>query len=88
MNPESNDPILERLRDLPVPPLDDAAVGRVRWRAQAALAGERRLPVRMVRVWTGSVLPALLVAAGLMYAWRSLTWMESIYVADRAVASR
>lgn len=88
MNPESNDPILETLRDLPVAPLDDIAVRRVQRRALAALAGEQRLPVRMVRAWTGAVLPALLMAAGLMYTWQSMTWMESIYVADRAVAAR
>jgi hypothetical protein len=88
MNPESNDPLLDRLRDLPAVPLDNAAVMRVQREARAALEGERRLEGRIARVWTGSILPALLVTAGLVYAWGSLTWMESVYVADHAAASR
>lgn len=88
MNPNEHDPILDSLRDLPAPPLAAAAVLRVQRLARAALEAEGRPEARLSRTWTGSLLPALLVAAGLVYTWQSISQMQSIYVEDRSVASR
>jgi hypothetical protein len=88
MNPNDPDPILDRLRDLPAPPLDAAAVLRVQRLARAALHAEGQPEARLSRMWTGSLLPALLAAAGLVYTWQSISQMQSIYIEDRSVASR
>jgi hypothetical protein len=80
----NDDPTLARLASLPDLPLDARAVASVRRRARAALAEERdggRL-ARLGRVWTGVMLPAVLVASAVLYAYDSLQFVERTYVAS------
>jgi len=67
----SDDRDLDKLRALPGADLDDVAAERVRRRALAALAEERRLAARPVeRAWSRFVTPVLLAAACSCYlAW-------------------
>ena len=74
------DPLLERLHQLPLVPfdgsldgpvpgsLDDLSAERVRRRAQAVLAAEKRLAARpwlipVERVWSRALYPALVTSA-------------------------
>jgi hypothetical protein len=79
----NDDPTLARLAALPDLPLPPRAVAAVRRRARAALAEERagRL-ASLRRFWTGVMLPAVLVAAALLYAYDSIQFVERTYVAS------
>jgi hypothetical protein len=79
-----DDIILARLAALPDLPLEPRAVAAVRRRARAALAEERdggRL-AHLGRIWTGVMLPAVLVAAAVLYAYDSYQFVERTYVAS------
>ncbi len=81
---KSDSDLLARLADLPDVPLDAHAVAAVRRRARAALAEERegdRL-ARLARLWTGVMLPAVLVASAVLYAYGSFEFVERTYIAS------
>ncbi len=81
---KSDSDLLARLADLPDVPLDPHAVSAVQRRARAALAEEReggRL-ARLARLWTGVVLPAVLVASAVLYACDSVAFVERTYLAS------
>jgi hypothetical protein len=78
----NEDDTLARLAALPDLPLAPHTV--VRRRARAALAEEReggRL-ASLGRLWTGVMLPAVLVAAAVLYAYDSYRFVERTYVAS------
>jgi hypothetical protein len=63
--------------------IDPRAAAAVLREARAALVDEGRPAARLVRLWTGVVLPAVLVACGLVYTWGAVQTIEHIYVAGR-----
>ena len=81
MNPHLDDPFAN------APPsgeaIDPRAAAAVLREARAVLIEEWRPAARFVRVWTGVVLPAVLVACGLLYTWGAVETIERIYVAGR-----
>jgi hypothetical protein len=80
----NDDPALARLAALPDLPLAPHMVAVVRRRARAALAEERDgSPLaRLGRLWMGVMLPAVLVAAAVLYAYDSYRFVERTYVAS------
>ena len=81
---KSDSDLLARLAELPDVPLGAHAVSTVRRRARAALAEEReggRL-ARLARLWTRVMLPAVLVASAVLYAYDSFEFMERTYLAS------
>jgi hypothetical protein len=80
----THDDPLARLAALPDVPLDAHAVAAVRRRARAVLAEEREGGplARLGRIWTGVLLPAVLVACAVLYAYDSVRLLERTYVAS------
>ena len=80
MTPPSDDPLAQRLAGLPDAPLDPGVSTAVLREARAAL--EEAPAARLSRLWTGAVLPALLVGCAVAYAVGSVEFLERIYVAS------
>ncbi len=80
----NDDDTLARLAALPDLPLAPHTVAVVRRRARVALAEEREGGplARLGRMWTGVMLPAVLVAAAVLYAYDSYRFVERTYVAS------
>jgi hypothetical protein len=83
MNPTNGDPLANKLALLPDDPLDPRAASAVLRHARGVLVDEGRPAARLLRVWTGVLLPAVLVACALVYTWGAFRTIESIYVAAR-----
>ena len=79
----TGDPLANKLAQLPDDPLDRRAVAAVLRQARSAFIDEGRAPARFLRVWTGVLLPTVLVACALVYTWGAFRTIESIYVAAR-----
>lgn len=79
------DDLLARLAALPPPdPLDDVAAERVRRRAHAVLAEERRFQARprwapVRRAWSTRVMPALVSITVGSYLWWAVEAASSLY---------
>ncbi len=75
------DPLLERLRQLPRPALDDVAAARTMARAEAAFAAPpAETRPRRARAW----LPAALALWGALYAFGAVRELSRIYPASTA----
>ncbi len=83
MIPPNGDPLATKLALLPDDPLDPRAASRVLRHARAVLVDEGRPAARLLRVWTGVLLPAVLVACALFYTWGAFRTLREIYVASR-----
>lgn len=79
MTPPSDDPLAKRLALLPDTPLDPRVSAAARRKALAALDEGRG--ARIQRLWAGVVLPAVMVACGVLYAVDSVQFLERTYVA-------
>jgi hypothetical protein len=81
----SPDELLSKLRELPAPePLDDLDAERVRRRARAVLAEERRIAERPMlaplrRAWSHAIMPTLVAGAVGTYLYLSLSLAASLY---------
>lgn len=82
MNPQP-DPIADKLARLPDEPLDPRAAAAVLRRARGVLANEGSASVRLQRLWTGVLLPAVLLGCALVYTVGALETIERVYVAGR-----
>jgi hypothetical protein len=82
MNPHA-DPIADKLARLPDAPLDPRAAAAVLRRARGVLANEGRAVVRLQRLWTGVLLPAVLLGCAALYTWGAVETIERVYVAAR-----
>lgn len=82
MNPHL-DPIADKLAKLPDEPLDPRAAAAVLRRARGVLADEGRGVARLQRLWTGVLLPAVLLGCALVYTVGALETIERVYVAGR-----
>ena len=80
---DPGDPLANKLRQLPDDPLDRRAAAAVLRHARAAYIDEGRPAARFLRVWTGVLLPTVLVACAVVYSWGAFRTIESIYVAAR-----
>jgi hypothetical protein len=83
MNPDPSDPVAAKLALLPDDPLGPRAAAAVLRHARGVLIDEGRPAARLLRVWTGVLLPTVLVACALVYTWGALRALETIYVAAR-----
>lgn len=83
MNPHPDDPIANELANLPGDPLDPRAAAAVLRHARAVLVDEGRPLVRVLRLWTGVLLPAVLLGCALFYTLGAIHALETIYVAAR-----
>lgn len=83
MNPDNDDPIATHLAHLPGDPLDPRAAAAVLRRARAVLIDEGRPAAQLARLWTGVLLPAVLVACAIVYSGGAFQTIQSIYVAGR-----
>jgi hypothetical protein len=75
---------LALLAALPDEPIDGRVAASVQRRARAVFEGERGRSSqweRLSRVFSGSLLPAFLLACALVYAWGAVDTMERIYLA-------
>ena len=77
------DPIADKLARLPDEPLDPRAAAAVLRRARGVLANESSAVVRLQRLWTGVLLPAVLLGCALVYTLGALQTIERVYVAGR-----
>jgi hypothetical protein len=90
----TRDPLLERLRRLPRPALDDVAAARSLARAEAAFAAAPRTenaPRSGLARWTGGSLPAALALWGILYSWGAVREIGRLFPAapaEPAVAAR
>ena len=78
-----DDPLAEKLARLPDEPLDPRAAAAVLRQARGVLADEGRAVVRLQRLWTGVLLPAVLLGCALVYTVGALDTIERVYVAGR-----
>jgi hypothetical protein len=76
-----NDPLLERLRRLPRPKLDDVAAARTLARAEAAFAAAHATTESRSR-FAGWPVPAALALWGALYAWGALGELGRLYPAN------
>lgn len=83
MTLETSDPLANKLAQLPDDPLDRRASAAVLRHARSTFIDEGRPAARFLRVWTGVLLPTVLVACALVYTWGAFRTLESIYVAAR-----
>ena len=83
MNLDPSDPLANKLAQLPDNPLDRRAAAAVLRHARGTFIDEGRPAARFLRVWTGVLLPAVLVACALVYTWGAFRTLETIYVATR-----
>jgi len=83
MNPIPGDPIANKLALLPDDPLSPRAAAAVLRHARGVLIDEGQPMARFLRVWTGVLLPTVLVACALVYTWGAFRTIESIYVVAR-----
>ncbi len=83
MTPETSDPLANKLAQLPDDPLSRRASYAVLRHARGVFIDEGRPAARFFRVWTGVLLPTVLVACALVYGWGAFRMIESIYVAAR-----
>jgi hypothetical protein len=67
----------DELQNLPKAPIDELWAERVRRRAQAALAAERRHPI--VRAWSRVAVPTLLTAACVLYVVWAVNFTAALY---------
>ena len=82
MNPHL-DPVADKLAKLPDEPLDPRAAAAVLRRARGVLADEGRAVARLQRLWTGVLLPAVLLGCALVYTVGAVDTIERVYVAGR-----
>ena len=78
------DPLMLSLASLPDEPLDGRVAASVQRRARAVFerSGERRPQwARLSRFFSGSLLPAFLLACALVYVWGSVRVIERVYLA-------
>lgn len=83
MNPTPGDPLANKLARLPDEPLGPRAAAAVLRHARGVFIDEGRPTARLLRVWTGVLLPAVLVTCALVYSWGAFRALETIYVAAR-----
>jgi hypothetical protein len=76
-----DDPLLERLRVLPTPPLDEAVSKRVLSRAQARLAESRPSAFRatLELLWSRAIAPALVTATVAGYLGWAVSAASAVY---------
>jgi hypothetical protein len=83
MNQHADDPLAKELAHLPDDPLDPRAAAAVLRHARGVLEEEGRLIARLLRLWTGVLLPAVLLTCAVVYTWGAVQTIEAIYVAGR-----
>jgi hypothetical protein len=83
MNSNTDDSIATHLAKLPGEPLDPRAAAAVLRRARATLIDEGRPAAQLTRLWTGIVLPAVLLGCAVVYSGGAFQTIQSIYVAGR-----
>jgi hypothetical protein len=83
MNPHESDPLAAELGQLPDDPLDPRAAAAVLRRARGVLEDEGRPTTKLLRLWTGVLLPAVLLTCAVVYSVGAFQTIESIYVAAR-----
>lgn len=79
----NDDPLAQKLAALPDDPLDPRAAAAVLRRARGTLVEEGRPAARLARTFSSRVLPAMLVACALVYAWGAVLTLGQVYVASR-----